>query len=397
MILVKPSRLARVVLGVLLGCWGLAGLARAETHEGQRVIAVETSGEHSIAKETILAKVQMKPGAPYSDQVVSEDLRRLFATGYFTDVKADVEPLPDGLKLIFVVKEKPVVRSIDVQGNRFLRRDRLLELFAVSAGELYDPRKVKEGTDLIKAEYARKGFAQCEVAARAQIDGASNTTTLYLLIDEGPRMRITDIFVEGNTAFSDRQVRKLLKTKRKRWFLHGVYNEPVLEEDLERIRAFYRKHGYQDIAVSKELYRDPAGRGLYLRLKLAEGLQHRIGQMTLEGVVLFPEPEHRRLISLKPGAVYSDEALQEDLRLIKQYYGDRGYINADVAPEPQLDPATKRVNLTYHITENELVYVNRVAIRGNLRTRDVVVRRELRIYPGERFDGTKIRKSVDRL
>jgi outer membrane protein insertion porin family len=392
----KSQRIVR--LGALLVCnLSMGSTMILWAYEGERVIAVEVSGVKTVAKETILAKVQTKPGVPYQDAVVSEDLRRLFALGYFTDLRADVEELPDGLRLIFVIKEKPTVDSIQVEGSRFLTRARVLELFAMPKGELYDSRKLKEGVDLIKAEYERKGFSQCEIVSRAQVDQVANTATLYLLIDEGPRMRITLVLVEGNQIFSDRRIRKLLKTKRRRWFQSGVYNEQVLEEDLERIRAFYRKHGYQDLQVSQAVYRDPSGRGLYVHLKLTEGLQHRVGQVALEGTLLFPEREIRQVITLKPGAVYSTESLQEDLRLIKQYYGDRGYIHADVTPDPQLDQATKRVNLTYHITEHELVYVNRIEVQGNLRTKDVVVRRELRIYPGEPFNGAKIRTSLDRL
>jgi outer membrane protein insertion porin family len=273
----------------------------------------------------------------------------------------------------------------------------VLELFAVSVGELYDPRKVKEGIDLVKAEYVRKGFSQCEVVSHLQEDAAANTAALSLLVDEGPKMRIAGVLMEGNTGFSDRRIRKLLKTKRRKWLVRGVYDEQVLTEDLERVRAFYRKHGYQDIDVSHTVYRDPSGRGLYVHFTVAEGQQYRVGTLAVAGAVLFPEPQLRRLTTLKPGAVYNSESMQEDLRTIKQYYGDRGYINAEVTPDPQLDPATKRVNLTYQITEQELVYVNRIAVRGNLYTKDVIARRELRIYPGERFDGSKIRKSIDRL
>ncbi|MDP3768376.1 MAG: outer membrane protein assembly factor BamA, partial [Dehalococcoidia bacterium] len=177
----------------------------------------------------------------------------------------------------------------------------------------------------------------------------------------------------------------------------GVYSEQVLEEDLERVRVFYRKHGYQDVEVNGDVYRDASGRGLYVHLKVSEGLQHRVGQVAVEGTLLFPEREIRQVVTLKPGAVYSQDALQEDLRAIKEYYGDRGYIHAQVTPDPQLDPQTKRVRLMYHVTEKELVYVNRIDIRGNLTTKDEVVRRDLRIHPGERYDGAKIRKSVDRL
>ena len=370
------------------------GFAQSE----KRIVQVDVKGAKTIAKETVLAKVQTKPGSPYLDHVVSEDIRRIFSLGYFTNVKADVEDVAEGLRLVFVVTEKPAVAQVLVQGNRTLATKKLLELFGLRAGELYDPRKVKEGIDQIKAEYARKGFSNVEIVSRTEANEAANTTTVYALVDEGPQMRIQDILVEGNRAFSDRRILKLLTTKRKTWwFLHGVYNESVLTEDLERIKAFYRKHGYQDIDVKQEIARDPSGRGLIVHLMLSEGLQHRVGQATIDGAVLFPEREIRQLIQLKPGAVFSDEALQEDVRLIKQYYGDRGYIHAAIAPDPQLDPATKRVNLAYHIAEHEAVSINRIEIQGNLQTKDVVVRRELRVYPGEQFNGAKIRKSIERL
>ncbi len=365
--------------------------------EGDRVVAVEVRGATTVAEAAVLAKVQTKPGSPYQDRVVSEDIRRIFSLGYFTDVKADVETLPEGARLVFVVKEKPTVTAIEVQGNRVLRKAKIIELFALAPGDLYDPRKVKEGIDSVTAEYSRLGFSQSEVLSRVELDEEANTATLYLLIDEGLRMRVRQVLIEGNHAFPDRRVLKLLKTKRRRWFSSGVFNEQVLVEDLDRVRAFYRKHGYQDIEVDEEVYRDPSGRSLIIHLNVTEGLQHRIGEVVITGTVLFPEPEIRRVITLKPGAVYNPEALQEDLRLIKQYYGDRGYIHAEVAPDPQLDEANKRVNLTYRITERELVNVSQIDIRGNLRTRDVVVRRELRIAPGEQFDGAKIRKSIDRL
>ena len=389
--------LRRAVVGISL----IAALALAASigvaQEGKRIVQVDVSGAKTVAKETVLAKAQTKPGGPYLDTVVSDDIRRIFALGYFTDVKADVEELSEGLKLIFVVKEKPTIAAIKVEGNHAIRTPKLLELFAVRKGELYDTRKIKEGIDLVKAEYARKGFSDCEIASRAQTDPAANTETLYLLVDEGARMRVSQILVEGNQAFSDRRIRKVLKTKTRKWFLPAVYDEKVLEEDLERVRAFYRKHGYQDIQVSKTVYRDPTGRGLTVHLTVEEGLQHRVGRIALDGAALFPEREIRGVIKLKPGSVYNDEALQEDLRAIKQYYGDRGYIHAEITPDPQLDPATKRVNLTYHIAERELVYINRIDIRGNLQTKDTVVRRELRVYPGDPFNGAKIRKSLERL
>src|SRR3989338_5129736 len=288
------TRLRGLLRAVVCGAAVLMlGTSLARAAEGDRIAAVDVSGARTIAKETILAKVQTKAGGPYQSAVVSEDIRRLFALGYFTDVRADVEDTPEGLKLIFVVSEKPVVEAIRVEGSRFLKQARVLELFALKEGVLYDPRKVKEGIDLIKAEYARKGFSQAEVVPRSDVNEAANTAVLHLLVDEGPRMRIVQVLVEGNQVFPDSRIRKLLKTKRRAWFRSGVYNEQALEEDLERVKAFYRKNGYQDVAVNEEIGRDPSGRGLYVYLKISEGLQHRIGRVAIDGTVLFPERELR--------------------------------------------------------------------------------------------------------
>lgn len=379
------------------GCWGAPDAAALSSDEGKRIIAVEVDGAKTVASSTIIAKVQMKPGVAYQEAMVSEDIRRIFALGYFTDVRADVEELPDGLRVVFVVKEKPAIGAIELEGHRALSKKRVLELLALSKGELYDPRKLKEGIGSVKAEYARKGFAQAEVVSRAQIDESANAATVFLLVEEGPRMRVAQVVVEGNRAFSDRRIRRLLKTKRRWWWLSGAYSEQVLEEDLERVRSFYRQHGYQDIQASQEVYSDPGMTGLMVHLRVNEGLQHRVGEVAVAGTALFPEREIRQVLTLKPGSVYTDDALQEDLRLIKQYYGDRGYIHVEVTPDPQLDQVTKRVDVTYLIAEHELVYVRAIDVRGNLRTKDVVVRRELRIGPGEPFDGAKIRKSLDRL
>jgi len=382
-----------------MAVWAAAGVLASPgvAQEGARVLSVEVQGTRTIAKETCLARIQTKPGMPYTDSVVSEDIRRLYALGYFTDVRIETESLPEGLRVVFVVKEKPVIGPIELEGNRRLRTERVVELLDLNAGDLYDSRNLKTGVDHVIAEYRRKGYSQAEVVTTTSVDEPANAVTIYVVIDEGPRMRIKQVLIEGNLAFSDRRVRKLLKTKRKHLFAAGVYDEQTLSEDLERIRSFYRKAGFQDIAVDNEVVADPSGEGLLVMLSLSEGLQHRVGEVAITGTVLFPERELRQLLTLKPGAVYHTEGLQDDLRAIKQYYGDRGYINAQVSPETQLDDATKRVNLTYRIVENEMAYVDRIEIRGNLRTKDVVIRRELRIHPSEPFDGKKIRRSIERL
>ncbi|MBI2884959.1 MAG: outer membrane protein assembly factor BamA [Candidatus Omnitrophica bacterium] len=381
-------------LGVVL--IGGAAPAMAE-NEAPRVVSVDVAGLHTIASETCLARVQTKPGMLYAESVVSEDIRRLYALGYFTDIQVATEPAADGVRVVFQVTEKPTITAVEFEGFRLFRVERLRQLLGVEAGQLYDPRKVKEGVDKLKAEYRRKGYSKIAVESSVSADPATNQATVYVVADEGPQMRIRRIFIEGNLAVPDRRILKLLKTKRRHWFTAGVYDEQVLEEDAERIRAFYRRNGYQDVRVEHSLAADPSGRQLYLHLKIAEGLQHRIGTISLAGVTLFPPEDLQVLLRLKPGAVYNTEVLQEDLRTMTQYYGDRGYIHAVVTPATTLDPASKRVDLALQVEEHDLTYVRRIDIRGNLRTKDVVVRREIRLHPGEPFDGSRIRRSIERL
>ena len=378
--------------------WGACAVAPVSgAEEPPRVLEVEIQGTRTIAKETCLAQMQTRPGLPYREQVVSEDIRRLYALGYFTDVRVETETRPEGVVVIVRVTEKPAVGSIQIEGNRFLGVERIRDLLGIKAGELYDPRRLKEGLEQIKAQYQRKGYSQVVIESSSSTDEMTNTVTIAVVVDEGPRMRIANILLEGNVAFSDRRLLKVMKTKRRGWLASGVYNESVLDEDLERLRAFYRQRGYQDVAVSQETLTAPSGKSLYVHIRIVEGEQHVVGQIAVAGAVLFPEHELRRLLTLKPGAVYNADALQDDLRAIKQYYGDRGYINAQVTPETLLDAATRRVDVTVRIVEHEVAYVERVEVRGNLRTKDVVVRRELRVKPGDRFDGATIRRSIERL
>jgi outer membrane protein insertion porin family len=373
------------------------GADAAMAQDGSRVTSVQVRGLSTIAEETCLARVQTRPGMTYSDQITSEDIRRLYALGYFTDVRVETEPHEDGVAVVFLVKEKPTIGEIQLEGELRMAKSKVTQLLGLKKGDLYDPRKLKDGIDQVKAEYRRKGYSRAEVTSSTKDDPSANTTTLVLVVDPGPRMRVKDVLVEGNLAFSDRRIRKLLKTKTRRWWRPGIYDEQVLEEDVERIRAFYRQHGYQDVTVDHEVTTDPSGKWLYVHFTVTEGQQHRVGDVTLSGNALFSDAELKALLTLKPGAVYNADSLQTDLRTIKQHYGDRGYINAQVTPRTELDESTKRVAVAYEMTENELVYVNRLDVEGNLRTKDIVVRREVRIFPGEPFDGKKIRRSLERL
>lgn len=365
--------------------------------ESERVLAVDVEGTQTIASETILAKVQTKPGMIYNEAIVSEDIRRIYSLGFFTHVQADLEDLDQGYRLIFVVKEKPQIQAIKIEGNKKFNEKKVLEWLEINEGALHDPRKLKEGIEKIKAEYNRKGFADAEVVSRVETDTVANTADLFVLIDEGVKSKIEEVLVEGNEEFSDGKIRKLVKSRKKWWFFKGIYDPKVLEEDLDRIRAFYRKNGFADVTVDSQVYRSPDDDGLVVHLTIDEGTQYRVGNIELQGVSIFEKEELLSLLEMGTGTVFNGEDLREDIRAMQQHYGDIGFIHAKITPDPQLNEDTRRVRLVYLIEENERVYINRIDIQGNLKTKDEVVRRELKVLPGEVFDGEQIRRSVERL
>jgi len=344
-----------------------------------------------------LGKIQTQEERPFSPIIANEDVKRLYQTGFFEDVQVRVLEVIGGVEVVFTVSEKALYHRVEWEGVRVLKPKKLQELIPLKTGEFLDERKLTQGLQAIREEYERRGYPNVMAEYTIRTDPATGEAVVYLLVDEGQRVKIRRIEVANNQAFPDRRVRKVMQTKRWHWFRSGKYQRTVLAEDVERVAAFYRGQGYQDAAVSATTDLDTSGRRMAITMTVEEGPLYRVEQVQLVGNVLFPEQEIRKALTMGTGAPYSLEGLQTDTRALQGFYFDRGYIFADVTPEPAVDPQTHQVVLAYRITENELGYIERVDIRGNLRTKDVVIRRELRVRPGEPLLGTKLKRSRERL
>ncbi|MDD4894638.1 MAG: outer membrane protein assembly factor BamA, partial [Candidatus Omnitrophica bacterium] len=199
--------------------------------------------------------------------------------------------------------------------------------------------------------------------------------------------------------FPDRRILKLLKTKRAWFFNAGVLKEEVLKEDIERIKSFYHREGFTDVAVDYEVKPDAKKPYLlYVTLKIEEGKKYLVGNVTIQGNDRISSKDILgRLKECVPGKVFSEEALSQDLVNIQGLYFDRGYISAQVQDTTSLNSYTGRIDIVYSINEGEIAYVDKVKVRGNVKTKDIVIRRELRIRPGDKFDGEKLKRSKERL
>jgi len=364
------------------------------------VTAVEIKGNKNISTNTIISKMKTRVGSPYQENIISDDLKRLYLLGFFSDIKIDSEPYKEGVKVIITVAERSVIEKITFSGIRRLtmREEKIKESLKSKEGQYLDYPSLAEDTKNIKKLYEKIGYGQAEVNYKVDINKDTAKARIEFSVDEGKRIRVKNIFVEGNNHYSDKRILKLMKTKRAWFFNAGALKDEVLTEDIERIKSFYHRQGFTDVAVDYEIKSDARRPYLYITIKIQEGKKYLVGNVTIQGNEKISQNDI--LLKLKdcvPGKVFSTEALKQDIVNIQGLYFDRGYIFAQVQEATSLNSYTGRIDITYKIAENEIAYVDKIKIRGNVKTRDVVIRRELRIKPGDKFDGDKLKRSKERL
>jgi outer membrane protein insertion porin family len=363
----------------------------------KKVVVVDVRGNRIVSTNTILSKIQTKQGLALKQKTVNEDIKRLYATGFFEDVKLEVEDLPEGYKLIVEVDEKPIVKQITFEGAAAFKEEKLRKSFGMIEGQILDRKAVKKGEEDIRKLYADKGFRFVDLQVAVNVDPSTKEAVISFKVFEGKKYKITKISFEGVKAFKPKQLQKLMKTKTKIWFLFGTFKEGDFEKDLEKISFFYQKEGYLDVKVVPEFEYNKDHNTIQILIKVDEGQHYLAGEIKFKGNTLFPESELWQQLEMLPGLTYSQFYVAQDIEKIRQFYASEGYIEARVVPDVKLNRDSGKVDVTYEIQEGDLYFVEKVQIRGNTKTRDKVIRRELRIRPGERFDGKKIEKSKERL
>jgi len=376
--------------------------APALTKEQPKMVKlIEVRGNKAISTNTIISKMKTRIGSPYQENVTSDDLKRLYLLGFFTDIKIDTESYKDGVKIIVTVSERPIIEKITFSGTTHItmKEEKLKEQLKSREGQYLDYPNLAEDVRILSKMYEKMGFSQAQIKYEVNVNEETNKAKVQFNVAESKRVKIQDIIVQGNKAFSKTRILRLIKT-RKAWFFNaGVLKEDVLKEDMERLKSFYRKEGFSDVAVGYEVTSDPKKTYLlFVTIKIQEGKRYLVGNVTVHGNKEILEKDVlSRLKECIPGKVFSQEALKLDVANIQGLYFDRGYITAQVQEATSLNSSTGRVDIVYSITENEIAYVGKIKIRGNVKTRDVVIRRELRIHPGDKFDGEKLRRSKERL
>jgi len=358
---------------------------------------IEVKGNKTITTSAILFKIKSRVDQEYSQHVISDDLKRLYNTGYFSDVSVDREEFQDGFKVIFSVQEKPIIDKITFSRLKYIRPKALLKKMRTRKGEFLDRKTLNDDIRTIEELYTKKGLTQVSVSTETKQDDMTNKVSLHIIIKEGSRVKIKNILVQGNYYIPDKRILKIIKSRRAWLFNSGYLKEEVLAEDLERIKAFYEKEGYIDAAARFDLVKIDDSR-VAVKIDVKEGKRYFVENIVFTGNTLFTSEELlAAMTEIRDGGVFSRERLSNDLSNIRVKYFDEGYIFANVKESSSMNPVSGKVELRLDVTEGSLAYVNEIRIEGNERTRDIVIRRELRLLPGEKFDGAKLRRSKQRL
>ncbi len=366
--------------------------------EEKKIVSLEVEGNRARSRETILANVKIKPGMTFTQKILNEELKRLYATGYFTDVSLDLEETPEGFRVKFLVKERPVIAELLISGNKVITEEKLRQSIRSRAGETLNLKTLNDDLEEIRKLYENSGFPQTQVIHEINVTEATNRATVMIVVTEGSKVKIRRIAVEGNKNFPTRRILKLLKTKRASLFNSGRFREETFEKDRETVVAFYRNAGYLDVKVDYRLdYQRPDRRHLKLVLIIDEGRKYVVGAIRIEGNRICGTEELLYRMEMKTGAAFTPEGQRQDYLNIQNCYFDKGYLNNQIKMDSRLNEETGRVDLSYQVSEGQLTYVEKVDIRGNELTKDLVIRRELRLVPGDAFNGQKLRRSMERL
>lgn len=365
---------------------------------GQRAISViKVKGNKAISSATILSKIKAKPGDIYSEEQLNADLKRLFGLGFFTDISIEVEDYEAGVAVTFAVVEKPLISQIVFSGNKSIRPEKLKKEMKSAENEMLDETKLNTDMEQIKVMYKKRGYQLVEVTYKIEVDKEKNTAKVIITINEKTRVRISKINFVGNKNIKSKKLLKSISTRPDTLFTSGYFKEDTFQTDLEKLKALYESSGYLDAKIDYKIQYDKTGQWMQLEIQIDEGKKYIVGTISIVGNEIFSEKDIRLKFTMTSTKAFSQLGVRQDVLNIQQFYYQKGYMLAQIDATTTLNPQTGEVDITYKIIENQLIYIDKIKIKGNLKTKDVVIRRELRAYPGDRFDGDKLRRSKERL
>ena len=380
--------------------------------DGKTVAGVEFryTGEKVLPDRRLMDVVQTRAGGEYSSVRVNADLERLIERSLVDpDATVAVQPSGSAVKVIFNVRASSVLAGVGFTGNTEFDEDDLREMSKLQPGTvLSDASLARARANIIKS-YQEAGYPDTQVSWQAQETASGSYKDVVFNIDEGREVSMNTIDFEGNTAFDDEQLRQLMQTKERGLFTwitkSGRIDREQVEDDLEAVIKHYKNYGYLRARLADVRYTasdNTEGRQkLHLKVAVEEGPRYKVRNVTFGPLTAYTAKELEPGLSMLDGDIYSLQKVADDVTMIRRYYGAKGYADADVRPDineaGQLEDGTRLIDICYNVNEGDCYKVGRINVRGNTKTRQHVILRELPLKPGENLNSVDLETAKRRL
>jgi outer membrane protein insertion porin family len=368
------------------------------------IVDIQFQGTVNTSTGELLTNLASRVGGPLDAVQVTRDIKTLFGLGYFQQVRAEAEEVPGhGFILRFVVKEKPRVVAVALQGNTQLNDKDLFKEITIEVGSFYSKSLAEENADKIRAAYRNKGYLKVKVTPQAeQVDEYSYRLVFH--IEESPRLYITDIRVRGSHVFTEQEILRMMQSAEVDCFDwitdSGVFNEDKVNQDLQIIAARYLEIGYVRLFIEKPkvtLITGPDYSRIVVELNITEGAQYFTGKVDVTGDILGDKQTLLDALGLQSGTVFNALQQNRDTFALREIYQEQGYAFVQVNPDLRINDETHIVDVNYQVVRGDKAYIGRIDFQGNRETRDYVMRREFSVQENELYNGRKLRESQQRL
>lgn len=356
------------------------------------------AGNKKIEADAIRAKLVSREGSAYSADQIRQDIQELFNTGFFYNVVVDRSE-GSNITVTYTVIEKPSIAEIEFDGNDELEDEELRETAAIKPYEILNQGKIREATEKIEKLYEDKGFFLARVTPKTTPAEEGNVK-LTFEIRENDKVRVKRISFIGNKKMPSGKLKGFMATQEGGFFSFvsgsGAYKQEAFDRDVQMLNLVYFNEGYVQVKVDRpQVYVTPDKKGIYISIRVEEGEQFKVGSVDFTGDLLFSRDELFETTQIEEQDLFKYQVLQEDLKALQAKYGDLGYAYANPIPRTRIREADREVDITFEIDKGHKVYIGKITAVGNTKTRDKVLRRELRIVEGELYNETRKRESIE--
>jgi outer membrane protein insertion porin family len=380
-----------------------AAAAQAERPEllSLEVKKVQFRGNRKVEDDALRVNLRTVPGASLTQDLLREDVRAIWRMGFFEDVQVEANPFEGGVAVVFALKEKPSIRKIYVSGHDEVGLTKINEVLDIKKEQILDLAKIKKNMEKIRELYLQRGFYMADVTHELKRVGASEVDVTFR-VHENAKVEVRRVNFVGNKAASDPELRSVMLTQETDLLSFvtsaGTYREDVFQRDMLLLQSYYQDRGYIYVKIHDPKFElSPDKRSLYITIPIEEGHVFTIGKIEFKGDLLEDEEKLKQRLRAKPNDTFSRSKLGQDIQELTDSFHDKGYAYVNVVPQTAVDENRRIVDVTFEVGRGREVTFERINIRGNTRTRDKVIRREMRIIEGEAYNSTRLELSKRRV